>query len=168
MAIKTMHPPRYTPPPYPTLNYAPPLRARPWEVAFWTIYSTIGALLCLLSLSLIGRTTPAALVLHAACVLWIASIVLRIMSSRFMYAAAGAWVALLWVPMCVQVFRRLYYWATIGMEPPDGMGSPIAFLIGFIIEWLLFLPLTFMLVFLIRAKPWRHCPARDGQDETRI
>ena len=107
------------------------------------------------SLRAIGGTSLVATVLQAAGALWIIALPLRALRHRFAYGAAGAWVLLLWLPMGVQVVRRLYYGVTIGMEPADGMGSPLAFLIGFVFEWLVFLPLTVMLVFLMRAKPWR-------------
>ena len=68
----------------------------------------------------------------------------------------------MWLPMGVQVVRRLHYWVTIGMEPPDGVGSPLAFLVGFVLEWLVFLLLTILLVYLVRAKPWRGPAAAVG------
>jgi len=103
-----------------------------------------------------------AVVLQTAGALWVVALALRALRNRFAYAAAGVWVLLLWLPVCVQVVRRLYYWVTIGMERPDGTGSPLAFLIGLVFEWVVLFPLTALLVYLVRAKPWRRPTVDDA------
>ncbi|TWT90768.1 hypothetical protein Mal64_11650 [Pseudobythopirellula maris] len=130
-------------------------RGRAPETTFWTALCLLGAFIGLVTLESIGKTSIAAIVLQVAAAIWIAALLLRMYRHRLAYAAAGAWVLLLWLPMCAQVIRRLHYWVTIGMEPPDGMGSPLAFMMGLIFELLVFLPLTGLLIDLVLLKPWR-------------
>lgn len=139
------------------LAYAPVIRGRgsASETVFWILFYVLGVLLGLISLLAIRSATWLVVLLEVALVVWLVSAVLHVMKHRLRYLMAGVWTALLWAPMCLQVVRRLHYWVTVGMEPPDGMGSPLAFLMGFAFEQLLFLPLTIMLVLLIRTKPWR-------------
>ncbi|HEV7301968.1 MAG TPA: hypothetical protein VGN72_21715 [Tepidisphaeraceae bacterium] len=127
----------------------------PALVLFWLAFYGLGSLVFLISLRSFGKTAPVAMLLQAACLLWFIATVLHLSRSRFAYAFAGGWVLLLGLPLAFQVVKRLHYWITIGMEPPDGMGSPMAFLLGFIMEWAAFLPLCLMLIVLVLFRPWR-------------
>jgi hypothetical protein len=125
------------------------------RVLFWVGFYGVGALSLLLSLRSLGATSPIALLLQASLAIWALAGVLHVCRRRESYAVAGFWAVLLGLPLSVQVMQRLHYWLTIGMEPPDGMGSPMAFLAGFVIEWLIFAPLCVMLLILLVARPWR-------------
>jgi hypothetical protein len=136
----------------PILLYSsrPPSRPVRWvEAWFWGIFYIMGLPLGVLTLLSLFQTSPAALFLKAAAGLWLGAVLLHAGGQRLQYRAAGAWTVGLWIPMGCQVVRRLHYWITIGMEPPDGMGSPLAFLIGFVMEQMVFLPLTALLLLLL-------------------
>jgi hypothetical protein len=129
---------------------------KPLLVLFWLAFYALGLLVLLMSVGSFGKTAPVALLVQAACSLWLTATVLHVLRSKLAYMIAGIWVLMLGLPLAFQVVRRLHYWAIIGMEAPDGMGSPLAFLIGFIFEWVIFFPLCLMLAVLILFRPWRN------------
>lgn len=128
---------------------------KPAIIFFWLAYYLAGTLTALIALQVLGEGSLAALILQALTTLWLTGIVMHLIARRWAYAVAGSWALLVALPLAFQVLQRLYHWITIGMEAEDGTGSPLAFLIGFVFEWLLFAPLCMMLVILIAMKPWR-------------
>ena len=62
---------------------------------------------------------------------------------------------MLWIPVAIIVCIYLDHWWRIGTEAPDGRGSPLAFLMGFMFQLFLFVPLTVLFGILIFTKPWR-------------
>jgi hypothetical protein len=134
----------------------PSSRVRVPETPFWICFVVMGGLIIAITYRSFGGHSLIAFILQTSWMLWLLGVVMRLIKHRSQYIYAGLWVLLLWIPMCFQVVRRLVYWITIGMEPTDGMGSPLAFLIGFVFESIIFLPLSLMLLHLIRDKPWRE------------
>ena len=127
----------------------------PATALFWMAFYGLGALLLLLTLRSFGKTSPVAILLQSAVAIWALTVVFHLFRSKIAYVTAAAWVVMLGLPLSVQVVRRLHHWITIGMDAPDGMGSPMAFLFGFILEWVVFAPLCLMLAVLVVLRPWR-------------
>ncbi|HEV2295510.1 MAG TPA: hypothetical protein VGR35_16795 [Tepidisphaeraceae bacterium] len=125
------------------------------RILFWLAFYPHGALVILVSLRSFGSSSPVAILLQCAVVVWATTLVLHLLRRKAAYATAAVWVSTLGLLLGYQVVRRAHYWITIGMEPPDGMGSPMAFLFHFVLEWVLLLPLCFMLAVLIVIRPWR-------------
>jgi len=66
---------------------------------------------------------------------------------RWAGSVAVVLVVVPWIPAALQTFRRVVRVSTGTMEGPDGHGSPLAFMLGFVVEQLVFfVPLTFLLV----------------------
>ena len=125
------------------------------KVLFWVAFYGLGALILLLTLRSLGKVAPVAILLQSAIAVWALALVLRLLRSKVAYVIAAIWVLMLGLPLAVQVVRRAHHWITIGMDSPDGMGSPMAFLLGFVLEWVVFAPLCFMLGVLVLLRPWR-------------
>lgn len=128
---------------------------KPALVLFWIVFYGVGSLVLLISLRSFGKTAPVAILLQATCLLWLIATVFHLSRSRIAYAFAGGLVLLLGLPLAFQIVRRLHYWITIGMDSPDGMGSPMVFLFMFALEWAVLLPLCLMLIVLVLFRPWR-------------
>jgi len=124
-------------------------------VLFWITFYGLGVLILLLTLRSFGKTSPVAILLQAAVAVWVLTTVFQLLRWKVAYLIAAAWVLMLGLPLAFQVVRRMHHWLTIGMDAPDGMGSPMAFLLGFVLEWVVFAPLCFMLAVLVVLRPWR-------------
>jgi hypothetical protein len=124
-------------------------------VLFWIAFYGLGALILLLTLRSFGKVAPVAVLLQSAAAVWALTLVLHLLRSKAAFVTATIWVLMLGLPLAFQVVRRAYHWITVGMDSPDGMGSPMAFLLGFVLEWLVLAPLCFMLAVLVLLRPWR-------------
>ncbi len=131
------------------------------NVVFWLAFYAVGALVVLLSLRSIGNTSPVAILLQSAVAVWTLTLVLHLFRRKAAYATAAVWASMLGAPLAIQVVRRAHQWITVGMDP-DGMGSPMVFLLYFLLEWVVFASLCFMLAVLIFARPWRGGQATRG------
>jgi hypothetical protein len=127
------------------------------ERVFWAITYVYGSLLTLFLVSNPRGTAIGDIYAIVICLLWVLAIALRRSGQPrgYQYLAAVAWILMAWIPVTIIICVYLDYWRRIGTEAPDGMGSPLAFLMGLMFQVLLFVPLTVLLGILIFAKPWR-------------
>jgi len=125
-------------------------------VIFWSGFYALGALVMLLTLRSFGEVSPVAILLQSSIAIWGLTVVLRLLRLTAAYLIAGTWILILGLPLTFQVIRRIHHWITIGMDSADGSGSPMAFLFGFIIEWIVYVSLCFMLGVLVVFRPWRN------------
>lgn len=130
----------------------------PTPAVFWVLFCILGALCSLPAFVMLGELSPSAIVLQLAFVAWLTAAILHLLKNRFQHAVAAAWVTMLWLLLFARVAHRLWYWLTIGMEAPDGTGSPLAFLMGFGFEIALIVPFTLLGFLLLPSKPWRIPP----------
>lgn len=125
-------------------------------VVFWAFFAIFFAGVSFVAWRSVASHAPMALVVQGVWLLWCAAIVFTLLQRQVAHGLTAVAVLSLWLPLCFQVFRRLYFWATVGMELPDGTGSPMAFIFGFVLEWAFFLPLCGMLGILLVTRPWRR------------
>ena len=134
-----------------------PCKSKPSERAFWAITYIFGSFVALTIIANPRGTLIADIYAVAICLVWAFAIVLRRSDQPrgYQYLAAGAWILMLWIPVAIIVCIYLDHWRRIGTEAPDGRGSPLAFLMGFMFQLFLFVPLTVLFGILIFTKPWR-------------
>lgn len=127
--------------------------------AFWLLFYLFGVGLALMTFRVVGAAAPAAMIVQVGCLLWVAAVLLHVRRHRWQYAVATAGILLLWLPM---LYREAWIvWGIVRLvrqgQVFDGnspMGLP-ALVIG---EMLVFVPLTALLVILLRFKLWRVSP----------
>jgi hypothetical protein len=125
------------------------------KVLFWVAFYGLGTLILLLTLRSFGKVTPVAVLLQSAVAVWALTLALHLLRSKVAYVTGAIWVLMLGLPLAFQVVWRAHHWITMGMDSPDGMGSPMVFLFEFVLEWVVFAPLCFMLAILVLLRPWR-------------
>ena len=102
---------------------------------FWIGFFCLGAFILLLTRRAFGETSAVAVLMQSAAGVWVLALVLQMMRWRAAYAVAAVWVLMLGGPLAFQIVRRIHHWITIGMDGADGVGSPMVFLFGFVLEW---------------------------------
>ncbi len=93
---------------------------------------------------------------YAFCLLWLilwwGQVVSLKRGSRSGFLLSFSIAVVMWTGLFFQTVRRILFMVEHGgMERSDGYGSPLAFLLGFVTEQLLFLPLTVVVIFGIQA-----------------
>ena len=89
-----------------------------------------------------------ALFLGGVLFAWWFSYVYLCAGKPYSFARSFALVNIAWWPFLIQTVRRvLFVIENGGMERADGYGSPLAFLLGVLLEQFFFLPLSFSMIF---------------------
>jgi hypothetical protein len=118
-------------------------------------YSLFAAiLLALFGLLCIGGSWWLAGVFLGYAALWGVSAVFYIKNYRWAYYACIVFTAPWLILFCTQFFRRIYYLVVYGGELPDGTGSPMAFIVGFVLELPFTLGLIILTIKLIKDWKW--------------
>lgn len=85
------------------------------------------------------------------CLFWSIYICLR-KSSKGSFIFSYLLVNLLWWPLFIHaILRIIFIIQNGGMERADGYGSPVLFLFNFLLEMIIFLPLTYTIVLGFKA-----------------
>jgi uncharacterized protein YqgC (DUF456 family) len=120
-----------------------------------SVLSILAALgLAMVSLLFLRNAPRLTAVFLVYAVLWAWSGVVYHRGSRFGYYAVAVftvpWILILGAQFC----RRIFYLIAYGGDAPDEMGSPLAFLIGWIFET----PPTLVILILglLLLREWRH------------
>lgn len=141
-----------------TLEYRIPEAQQISMRVFWPIFSCATCAYTGLALLSLGNGGMPALIISAAAGLWLIACILAFIENRWRYLFAGLAVAAIGLPTGVAICFYIHHWLTIGMEAADGMGSPMAFLIGLAFQILLFAPAALLALILAVQKPWRTYP----------
>ena len=96
----------------------------------------------IIKLSLIGTSIDVVILFG----LWKSNQILRL-EKKNAFAISLVIPTIMWLPLLYQIIRRInFIIENGGMERADGYGSPLAFLIGFVAELYLFIPISVILL----------------------
>jgi hypothetical protein len=118
------------------------------RIAFWAGFGGWTLLLVVLATLNLGRTDAIGLLIQCLALLALVAIALTGFRLQLATAIALITVAMPWAGFAWQFWRRVSWWLHRGGEAPDGFGSPLAFVLGWLTEAACgLLPLSVLLVF---------------------